>query len=57
MDSIVNIPILSEPFPNIPEVWKDPKTGIIVPKKPLANIEWRERLVRKAENDVGLQKE
>ncbi len=54
---IVSIPVLSEPFPNIPETWKDPKTGIIVPKKPAANILWREKLLRKAENDVGLQKD
>ncbi len=57
MNSIVGIPVLKEPFPDIPEVWKCPKTGILVPKKPVANILWRERLLRKAENDVGLQKE
>ena len=57
MNSIVNIPVLSEPFPNIPETWLCPKTGLLIPKKPIANILWREKLLRKAENDTGLQKE
>ena len=55
--SIVDVPILSEPFPNVPDLWTCPKTGIIVPKRPIANILWREKLLRKAENDEGLQKD
>lgn len=48
-------PALSEPFPNVPRYWKDPKTGIMIPKFEQENIRWRENLLRKAENDPLLQ--
>jgi hypothetical protein len=50
-------PRLPEPFPPVLGVWKDPITGLKVPKEPGANLEWRGRLLRMAEDDVGLQNE
>jgi len=46
---------LSEPFPNVQEIWTCPITGLKVPKIPLVNIRWREDLLRRAENDPILQ--
>ena len=48
-------PELKSPFPAVERYWKDPKTGIVVPKFEQENIEWRINLLRKAENDVVLQ--
>lgn len=48
-------PTLSEPFPNIPRYWKDPKTGIVVPKIQQENVEWRGNLLQRAEKDIVLQ--
>jgi hypothetical protein len=50
-------PTLPEPFPNTPRYWKDPKTGLLVPKRVDENIEWRTNLLQKAEKDEGLQKD
>ena len=50
-------PKLPEPFPNIPEVWKDPKTGLLIPKRKEANLAWRMDLIEKAEKDTGMQKD
>jgi hypothetical protein len=41
----------------IPEVWKDPITGIKVPKRLETNVRWRIELLKKAENDDGMQKD
>ncbi len=38
-------------------MWTCPKTGLKVPKAPLANIRWREDLLRAAEDDRGLQED
>lgn len=48
-------PVLKEPFPNIQRYWKDPTTGLIVPKYEQENIEWRRNLLRNAEQDTYLQ--
>ena len=48
-------PKLKEPFPNMPRYWECPKTGLLVPKREQENIEWREKLLREAENDTILQ--
>ncbi len=48
-------PKLPEPFPNIPEYWTEPITGIDIPKDPTKNLEWRARLIATAENDPALQ--
>ena len=40
-----------------PERLKDAKTGIWIPKRIGPNKEWREKLLRQAENDAGLQKD
>ncbi len=50
-------PKLSEPFPNVPRHWKDPKTGLVIPKDPIENLQWREKLLRSAENDPILQRD
>lgn len=56
MDTIT-IPTLSMPFPDIPDIWVCPKTGLSVPKRVFANIEWRLNLLRRAEKDEGFQAE
>jgi len=48
-------PELPTPFPIDTEFWKCPKTGLIVPKKPDANLAWRMDLLAKAEEDEGMQ--
>ena len=48
-------PELSTPFPNIPEFWKCTKTGLIVPKHEIANINYRSEILRDAEYDKGFQ--
>ena len=48
-------PELATPFPNIPEFWKCNKTGLIVPKHELANINYRTEILRDAEYDKGFQ--
>ena len=48
-------PKLPEPFPNVPDWWTEPITGIEVPKDPVRNLEWRRELVILAENDPVLQ--
>lgn len=48
-------PVLKEPFPNPERYWKDPKTGLLIPKHEVDNIEWRSKLLRDAEDDDGLQ--
>ena len=50
-------PELSEPFPNIPEFWHCPKTGLIVPMRDVANRQYREDILKAAENDPVMQKE
>jgi hypothetical protein len=50
-------PELASPFPNTPEVWKDPITGLSVPKRLRPNIEWRIAMQKRAEGDTGLQKD
>uniref|UniRef100_A0A6M3LG42 Putative terminase n=1 Tax=viral metagenome TaxID=1070528 RepID=A0A6M3LG42_9ZZZZ len=48
-------PELSTPFPNIPDTWKCTKTGLIVPKHEIENIEYRHQVLRDAEYDKGFQ--
>lgn len=50
-------PQLSTPFPIPMEVWKDPKTGLIIPKKREVNLAWRMDLMEKTEKDEGMQKD
>jgi hypothetical protein len=50
-------PQLSTPFPNIPEQWECSKTGLLVPKHEIPNIEYRERVLLDAEDDEGLQED
>jgi hypothetical protein len=53
--STLQIPKLPEPFPNTERYWKDPKTGLMVPKNELENLEWRSELLANAETDDVLQ--
>ena len=48
-------PELATPFPNIPKTWKCNKTGLIVPKHEIENIEYRSQVLRDAEYDKGFQ--
>jgi len=50
-------PQLKTPFPNMPEFWKCPKTGLLVPKDPIKNVQYRSNLLAKAEDDVVLQED
>ena len=48
-------PSLSSPFPNVPKIWTCPKTGLQVPKFQLENIEWRQNILHRAQDDLYLQ--
>ena len=48
-------PELATPFPNIPETWACNRTGLIVPKHEIENIEYRSQVLRDAEYDKGFQ--
>ncbi|MCK5608002.1 hypothetical protein KAR91_39345, partial [Candidatus Pacearchaeota archaeon] len=48
---------LTTPFPDFPEFWHCPKTGLIVPKRDLANRQYRENTLKAAENDLVMQKD
>ena len=48
-------PTLRTPFPDTSKFWKDPKTGIMVPKHEQENIEYRSNLLQRAEKDPLLQ--
>jgi hypothetical protein len=48
-------PTLPEPFPNMPDYWTDPITGLSIPKREQENIEWRRNLLQRAEKDIILQ--
>ena len=50
-------PELSTPFPSGEEIWTCPKTGLRVPKHLDKNVEWRMKLLDRAENDEGYQKD
>jgi hypothetical protein len=49
-------PELSESFPNFPRTWTCPVSGFVVPKDPVENLQWRAKLLRAAQKDIGLQK-
>lgn len=51
------IPTLETPFPPEWKTWTCPKTGLVVPKNPEANLAWRTDLLRLAEDDSDLQAE
>lgn len=46
-----------EAFPRDVEFWKCPDTGLTVPKRPVANVQWRSALLARAAKDEGLQKD
>jgi len=48
-------PQLREPFPDIQPTWTCPKTGLVVPKLEMENLQYREKLLAEAEDDEGLQ--
>ncbi len=48
-------PKLPEPFPNVPEWWTEPITGIEIPKDPTRNLQWRQELLEEADNDPAFQ--
>jgi len=50
-------PTLTTPFPPMEKVWKCPTTGLIVPQDPAANLEYRAKLLKRAEKDSVWQKD
>lgn len=50
-------PKLKEPFPNVPELWKCTKTGLLVPKDPVKNIQYRADLLKHADDDIIMQED
>jgi hypothetical protein len=48
-------PNLATPFPREMEIWTCPKTGLKVPKHELRNLEYREKILRASESDIGMQ--
>lgn len=48
-------PHLKEPFPNIPAVWTDPVTGLKVPKGRVRNLQYRTKVLERAEQDESYQ--
>lgn len=50
-------PQLKTPFPDIPDLWKCPKTGLYIPKDPVKNIRYRSDLLAAAENDIIMQED
>jgi len=50
-------PSLPVDFPNVPDTWKCTKTGLVVPKTPLANLDYRKKIITQASEDEGLQRE
>jgi len=50
-------PQLKEPFPDVSRYWICPKTGLLVPKYELENIEYRENLLKEAESDLILRQD
>jgi hypothetical protein len=50
-------PVLPSPFPDVPKYWRCPKTGLLVPKDPTENLQWRAKLLAEAEDDEDLQQE
>jgi len=50
-------PKLATPFPNEPNIWTCPKTGLKVPMGEAANMEYRIKLLRRAESDPVLQRD
>lgn len=50
-------PELVTPFPSGRTEWVCPHTGLIVPKNPVKNLEWRAKLFEAAEDDKGLQQD
>jgi hypothetical protein len=54
-NSFVVKPSLPEPFPNVRDTWTCTKTGLIVPKHPIANLDYRQKLLVEAEKDDGMK--
>lgn len=50
-------PELTIPFPDFPEFWHCPKTGLIVPKQDATNRLYRENILTEAENNLIMQKD
>lgn len=48
-------PELAEDFPAGVKVWTCPITGMVVPKDPAANLQWRARMLELAKDDRELQ--
>ena len=56
MDTLLR-PVLNTPFPDEKKYWKCPHSGMLVPKNPMENVEWRGNLLTDAEKDPILQQD
>ena len=54
---LIECPRLATPFPSNRRWWTCPKTGLKVPKWKNENAEWREKLLKRAENDYVMQQD
>ncbi|KKN55884.1 hypothetical protein LCGC14_0577750 [marine sediment metagenome] len=50
-------PSLSTPFPNVQEFWECTRTGLVVPKEILPNLNYRAKILHEAEYDKGMQED
>ena len=50
-------PELRIPFPDVPEFWTCSRTGLIVPKRTVANLNYRAEILKNAEYDKGFQQD
>jgi hypothetical protein len=50
-------PTLDTAFPKVTDLWTCPVTGMVVPKDPDANLQWRASILEQAENDTDLQQD
>ena len=59
MNNIIEIlkPQLDPNFPNESGMWVCPTTGLKVPRDPVENLRYRKDILKRAENDKGMQDE
>jgi hypothetical protein len=56
-NEFAEIPVLDENFPEFSATWTCPITGLVVPKDPEKNLEYRAKLLEMAEDDEDMQRD
>lgn len=56
-NTFAEAPVLAEGFPLVKDKWVCPYTGLVVPKDPVKNLEWRAKILEMAEEDSDLQQD